>query len=113
MTKDSYKEYEVKMEKSLQVVREELAGNRAGSANPRLLDKVTVDYYGTPTPITQLANIAVPEARQITIQPWDEKIINDVIKAIQTSDLGLNPNNDGKVIRLIFPPLTEERRREL
>jgi ribosome recycling factor len=113
MTKDSYKEYEVKMEKSLQVLREELAGIRAGRANPRLLDKVTVDYYGTPTPITQLANIAVPEARQITIQPWDEKIINDVIKAIQTSDLGLNPNNDGKVIRLIFPPLTEERRREL
>jgi ribosome recycling factor len=113
MTKDSYKEYEVKMEKSLQVLREELAGIRAGRANPRLLDKVTVDYYGTPTPITQLANIAVPEARQITIQPWDEKIINDVIKAIQTSDLGLNPNNDGKVIRLLFPPLTEERRREL
>ena len=113
MTKDSYKEYEVKMEKSLQVLREELAGIRAGRANPRLLDKVTVDYYGTPTPITQLANIAVPEARQITIQPWDEKIINDVIKAIQTSDLGLIPNNDGKVIRLIFPPLTEERRREL
>jgi len=113
MTKDSYKEYEVKMEKSLQVLREELAGIRAGRANPRLLDKVTVDYYGTPTPITQLANIAVAEARQITIQPWDEKIINDVIKAIQTSDLGLNPNNDGKVIRLIFPPLTEERRREL
>ena len=113
MTKDSYKEYEVKMEKSLQVLREELAGIRAGRANPRLLDKVTVDYYGTPTPITQLANIAVPEARQITIQPWDEKIINDVIKAIHISDLGLNPNNDGKVIRLIFPPLTEERRREL
>jgi len=72
-----------------------------------------VNYYGTPTPINQLANIAVPEARQITIQPWDEKIVNDVIKAIQVSDLGINPNSDGKIIRLIFPPLTEERRREL
>ncbi|HOQ76138.1 MAG TPA: ribosome recycling factor [Thermoclostridium sp.] len=113
MTKDSYKDYVNKMEKSLQVLRDELAGIRAGRANPRLLDKITVNYYGTPTPITQLANIAVPEARQITIQPWDEKIVNDVIKAIQMSDLGLNPNNDGKVIRLIFPPLTEERRRDL
>ncbi len=72
-----------------------------------------MNYYGTPTPINQLANIAVPEARQITIQPWDEKIVNDVIKAIQVSDLGINPNSDGKIIRLIFPPLTEERRREL
>lgn len=113
MTKDSYKEYESKMEKSLQVLREELAGIRAGRANPHLLDKITVDYYGTPTPINQLANIAVPEARQITIQPWDAKTLNDIIKAIQMSDLGLNPNNDGKTIRLIFPPLTEERRREL
>jgi len=113
MTKDNYKEYVSKMDKTLQVLKEELAGIRAGRANPHLLDKITVDYYGTPTPITQLANIAVPEARQITIQPWDAKIVNDIIKAIQTSDLGLNPNSDGKVIRLIFPPLTEERRREL
>ncbi|NLW02789.1 MAG: ribosome recycling factor [Clostridiaceae bacterium] len=113
MTKDSYKQYENRMEKSLQVLRDELAGIRAGRANPRLLDKISVNYYGTPTPINQLANIAVPEARQITIQPWDEKIVNDVIKAIQVSDLGINPNSDGKIIRLIFPPLTEERRREL
>jgi len=113
MTRENYKEYVNRMEKSLQVLRDELAGIRAGRANPRLLDKITVNYYGTPTPINQLATISVPEARQITIQPWDEKIINDVIKAIQVSDLGLNPNNDGKVIRLIFPPLTEERRREL
>ena len=113
MTKDSYKQYENRMEKSLQVLRDELAGIRAGRANPRLLDKISVNYYGTPPPINQLANIAVPEARQITIQPWDEKIVNDVIKAIQVSDLGINPNSDGKIIRLIFPPLTEERRREL
>ena len=104
MTKDSYKQYENRMEKSLQVLRDELAGIRAGRANPRLLDKISVNYYGTPTPINQLANIAVPEARQITIQPWDEKIVNDVIKAIQVSDLGINPNSDGKIIRLIFPP---------
>lgn len=113
MDKDSYKAYVNKMEKSIQILKEELAGIRAGRANPRLLDKVTVNYYGTPTPITQLATIAVPEARQITIQPWDAKIVNDVVKAIQTSDLGLTPNSDGKVIRLIFPPLSEERRREL
>jgi len=113
MTKDNYKAYVTKMDKTLQVLKEELAGIRAGRANPHLLDKITVDYYGSPTPIAQLANITVPEARQITIQPWDAKIVNDIIKAIQTSDLGLNPNSDGKVIRLIFPPLTEERRREL
>jgi ribosome recycling factor len=113
MDKSSYKEYVNKMEKSIQILKDELAGIRAGRANPRLLERVTVNYYGTPTPVTQLANIAVPEARQITIQPWDVKIVNDIVKAIQTSDLGINPNTDGKVIRLIFPPLTEERRREL
>lgn len=113
MTKDNYKEYVSKMDKTLKVLKEELAGIRAGRANPHLLDKITVDYYGTPTPITQLANIAVPEARQITIQPWDAKIVNDIVKAIQASDIGINPNSDGKVIRLIFPPLSEERRREL
>ena len=85
----------------------------AGRANPHLLDKLTVMYYGTPTPIQQVANISVPEARQIIIQPWESKTINDVVKAIQMSDLGLNPNNDGKVIRLFFPPLTEERRVDL
>jgi ribosome recycling factor len=113
MTDSSLREYEIKMEKTLQVLREELAGIRAGRANPHLLDRLTVDYYGTPTPINQLANIAVPEARLITIQPWDSKLLNDIVKAIQTSDLNLNPNNDGKVIRLVFPPLTEERRRDL
>lgn len=110
------KDYDVftkKMEKTLTVLKEELGSIRAGRANPKLLDKLTVNYYGTPTPINQLANIQVPEARQIVIQPWDSKILNDIIKAIQMSDLGINPNNDGKVIRLIFPPLTEERRLEL
>lgn len=110
------KDYDVftkKMEKTLTVLKEELGSIRAGRANPKLLDKLTVNYYGTPTPINQLANIQVPEARQIVIQPWDSKTLNDIIKAIQMSDLGINPNNDGKVIRLIFPPLTEERRLEL
>jgi ribosome recycling factor len=101
------------MDKTIHVLREELAGIRAGRANPHLLDKITVMYYGAPTPIQQVANISVPEARQIVIQPWEPKTVNDVVKAIQMSDLGLNPNNDGKVIRLIFPPLTEERRHEL
>jgi ribosome recycling factor len=101
------------MDKTLNVLKEELGSIRAGRANPRLLDKLTVNYYGTPTNITQLANIQVPEARQIVIQPWDGKILNDIIKAIQMSDLGINPNSDGKIIRLIFPPLTEERRVEL
>lgn len=109
----NYQEFQTKMDKTLKVLKEELAGIRAGRANPRVLDKITVDYYGTPTPINQLANIAVPEARQITIQPWDAKTLNDIVKAIQMSDLGLNPNNDGKMIRLVFPPLTEERRHDL
>lgn len=108
-----YNEFTRKMEKSLNVLKDELGSIRAGRANPRLLDKISVDYYGTPTPVTQLANIQVPEARQIVIQPWDTKILNDVIRAIQMSDLGINPNNDGKVIRLVFPPLTEERRIDL
>jgi len=112
MLKD-YDVYTKKMEKTLTVLKEELGSIRAGRANPKLLDKLTVNYYGTPTPINQLANIQVPEARQIVIQPWDSKTLNDIIKAIQMSDLGINPNNDGKVIRLIFPPLTEERRLEL
>lgn len=109
----NYSEFTNKMDKTLNVLRDELASIRAGRANPHLLDKLTVDYYGAPTPIPQLANIQVPEARQIVIQPWDAKVLNDIVKAIQTSDLGLNPNNDGKVIRLVFPPLTEERRIEL
>ncbi len=109
----NYEDFTKKMEKTLNVLKEELGSIRAGRANPHLLDKLTVNYYGTPTNISQLANIQVPEARQIIIQPWDSKILNDIVKAIQMSDLGLNPNNDGKVIRLIFPPLTEERRLDL
>lgn len=108
-----YKNVTEKMDKTIAVLKDELANIRAGRANPRLLDKVTVSYYGVPTPVTQLANINVPEARQIVIQPWDTKILSDIEKAINAANLGINPNNDGKVIRLIFPPLTEERRVEL
>ncbi|AUS96014.1 ribosome recycling factor [Clostridium thermosuccinogenes] len=113
MVKDDYKPFEEKMKKTISVLKEELAGLRAGRANPAILDKVTIDYYGTPTPINQLGNISVPEARVILIQPWDAKILKEIEKAIQKSDIGINPNNDGKVIRLVFPPLTEERRKEL
>jgi len=109
----NYDQYKSKMEKTISVLKSDLSAIRAGRANPHVLDKINVEYYGTPTPINQLATIQVPEARQIVIQPWDAKILNDIVKAIQTSDLGINPNSDGKVIRLIFPPLTEERRKEL
>ncbi|HEY8500662.1 MAG TPA: ribosome recycling factor [Clostridia bacterium] len=110
---NSYSNVTEKMDKTILVLKEELANIRAGRANPRLLEKITIDYYGTPTPINQLANISIPEARQIVIQPWDSKILSAVEKAILASNIGLTPNNDGKLIRLIFPPLTEERRVEL
>lgn len=110
---NEYKHITEKMDKTVAILKEELVNIRAGRANPRILDKVTVEYYGVPTPINQLANINVPEARQIVIQPWDPKILSEIEKAIIAANLGLNPNNDGKVIRLIFPPLTEERRVEL
>lgn len=110
---NSYSNVTEKMDKTISVLKEELANIRAGRANPRLLDKITIDYYGTPTPINQLANISIPEARQIVIQPWDAKILSTVEKAILASNIGLTPNNDGKLIRLIFPTLTEERRIEL
>lgn len=113
MNKDIYKPIEEKMKKTVSVLKEELTGIRAGRANPAILDKISVDYYGVPTPINQLGNISVPEARVILIQPWDVKILKEVEKAIQKSDIGINPNNDGKVIRLVFPVLTEERRKEL
>lgn len=102
-----------KMDKTIHVLKEELANIRAGRANPHLLDKLTVEYYGTPTPVNQVANISIPEARQIVIQPWDAKLLSAIERAIHASNMGLNPNNDGKIIRLIFPPLTEERRVEL
>ena len=105
--------YEEKMKKTLASLESELVTIRAGRANPHILDKLAVDYYGAPTPLQQVANITVPEARMIQIQPWESSLIKGIKKAILTSDLGLNPNNDGKVIRLVFPELTEERRKEL
>ena len=107
------KEYEDKMKKSVDSLKEDYTTIRAGRANPHILDKIKVDYYGTPTSLQQVANISVPEARMIQIQPWEASLIKDIEKAILVSDLGLTPNNDGKVIRLIFPELTEERRKEL
>ena len=104
---------EEKMKKSISVYGEQLAEVRAGRANPAILNKVNVSYYGVPTPINQVAGISVPEARLIVIQPWDISILKEIEKAILASDIGINPNNDGKVIRLTFPELTEERRKEL
>ena len=108
-----YSHIEEKMKKTRSVLEEQLGGIRAGRANPKILDKITVDYYGAPTPINQMANIMVPEARIIAIQPWDASMLKEIEKEIQKSDIGINPNNDGKVIRLVFPELTEERRHEL
>ncbi|MCR5775567.1 MAG: ribosome recycling factor [Lachnospiraceae bacterium] len=105
--------FETKMQKSLDNLGSEYAAIRAGRANPHILDRIMVDYYGTPTPVAQVGNIAIPEARIITITPWDKSMIKEVIKAIETSDLGINPGNDGSCIRLVFPELTEERRKEL
>ncbi len=113
MASDDYNQITQKMDKTIKVLKEELISVRAGRANPGILDKVTVDYYEVPTPINQLANISVPEARVIVIQPWEARILSDIEKAIQKADIGINPNNDGKVIRLLFPSLTEERRKEL
>ena len=107
------KEFESKMIKSVDALKEEYSTIRAGRANPHILDKIKVDYYGTPTSLQQVANISVPEARMIQIQPWESSLIKDIEKAILTSDLGITPNNDGKVIRLVFPELTEDRRKEL
>ncbi len=108
-----YSHIEEKMKKSLSVLDEQLGNVRAGRANPKILDKILVPYYGTPTPINQVANIMVPEARMITIQPWDASLLKEIEKEIQKSDIGINPNNDGKMIRLVFPELTEDRRKEL
>lgn len=105
--------YEEKMKKSVEALLEDYKTIRAGRANPHILDKIRVDYYNTPTPLQQVANISVPEARIIQIQPWDASLIKEIEKAIIVSDLGLTPNNDGKVIRLVFPELTEDRRKEL
>ncbi len=102
-----------KMEKSISVFAEKLSEVRAGRANPAILNKIKIDYYGTPTPINQVAGVSVPEARLIVIQPWDASVLKEIEKAILASDIGINPNNDGKVIRLAFPELNEERRKDL
>ncbi len=111
--KEQYKLIEEKMEKSVASLKSEFDKVRAGRANPAVLDGIKVDYYGTPTPIPQLATVSVPEAHSILIQPWDASVLKEIEKAINMSDLGINPTNDGKTIRLAFPPLTEERRKEL
>ena len=105
--------YEDKMEKSLANLGEEYATIRAGRANPHILDKIKIDYYGTPTPLQQVGNLSVPEARMIQIQPWEASLVKEIEKAIMMSDLGINPSDDGRVIRLVFPELTEDRRKEL
>ncbi len=107
------KPFEDKMNKSLEALKEEFASIRAGRANPHLLDKLRVDYYGEPSAIQAVANISVPEARVIQIQPWEAKMVKEIEKAIIASDLGITPSNDGKIIRLVFPELTEERRKDL
>ena len=107
------KNAEEKMKKSVQHLETELSEIRAGRANPAVLDKVRVDYYGTPTPVNQIAAVSVSEARTLTIQPWDKSLLRVIEKAIQKSDIGINPQNDGSIIRMIFPPLTEDRRKEI
>lgn len=107
------KVYDTKMTKSYENLLSEFGAIRAGRANPHVLDRIMVDYYGTPTPIQQVGNVTVPEARMLQIQPWDASMVKAIEKAILTSDLGINPSNDGRIIRLVFPELTEERRKEL
>ena len=113
MQKEDYKVYEDKMKKSIESVAADFASVRAGRANASVLDRITVDYYGTQTPIQQIASIASPDPRSLVIQPWDASALKSIEKAIQNSDLGINPQNDGKSLRLSFPQLTEERRKEL
>lgn len=112
MTVD-FKEYSRRMDKALEHLDEEFASVRAGRANAKVLDRITVEYYGSETPLNGVATISTPDARTLIIQPWDTKLLKDIQKAIQTSDLGINPQNDGRVIRLVFPQLTEERRKGL
>ena len=111
--KEILAEAKSRMEKSIDVLGNNLQAIRAGRANPKLLDRISVDYYGTPTPLNQIGNVTVPEARMMVIKPWEKTMLKAIEKAIQTSDLGLNPNNDGEVIRLIFPELNAERRKDL
>ena len=111
--KDTMNTASEKMDKTIHALANELAGIRAGRANPAVLDKIVVDYYGAPTPLNQMAAISVAEARILVISPWDASVLNQIDKAIQASDIGINPTNDGKSLRLVFPQLTEERRKEL
>ena len=113
MLKDEYKKYEDKMQKSIDSVAADFASVRAGRANAAVLDRIMVDYYGSPTPIQQIAAISTPDPRTLLIQPWDTSAVKSIEKAIQNSDLGINPQNDGRSLRLSFPQLTEERRKEL
>jgi ribosome recycling factor len=113
MTEDLLGDAERRMQKAIEALKLDLSAIRTGRANLSLLERITVDYYGTPTPINQVATVSVPEARLLVIQPWDKKMLTDIEKAIQKSDLGINPNNDGIVIRLNIPPMSEERRRDL
>ena len=110
INKEDYKQFSEKMDKSISVLEDQMDTVRAGRANPSILNKITIEYYGTETPINQVGNITVPEARLLVFQPWDASVLKEVEKAIQKSDIGINPNNDGKTLKLIFPPLTEERR---
>ena len=111
--KEINKEYDAKMQKTIDVVMSDFASVRAGRANAAVLDRITVDYYGSPTPLNQVASISSPDPRSLAIQPWDASLLKAIEKAIQTSDLGINPQNDGRIIRLSFPQLTEERRKDL
>ena len=108
-----FKDYARRMDKALDHLDEEFGAVRAGRANPKVLDRITVEYYGSETPLNGVATISTPDARTLVIQPWDTKLLKDIQKAIQTSDLGINPQNDGRVVRLVFPQLTEERRKDL
>jgi ribosome recycling factor len=113
MTTDLFDDAERRMQKAIEALKHDLGSIRTGRASSALLERIQVDYYGTPTPITQVATVTVPDARLLVIQPWEKKMLTDIEKAIQKSDLGINPNNDGQVIRLVIPPMSEERRRDL
>ncbi|HLQ11252.1 MAG TPA: ribosome recycling factor [Ktedonobacteraceae bacterium] len=113
MVDDLFGDAERRMQRAVEALKQDIASIRTGRASSALIERITVDYYGTPTPINQVSSISIPEARLLVIQPWDRKMLVDIEKAIQKSDLGINPNNDGQVIRLAIPPLNEERRREM
>ena len=113
MTADLFEDAERRMQKAIEALKQDVNAIRAGRASSSLVDRITIEYYGAPTPLNQVASVSTPEARMLVIQPWDRKLLADIEKAIQKSDLGINPNNDGQVIRLNIPPMSEERRRDL